>query len=193
MRLGDDDALARRRARRSSRRRGRAASRGTRAPAASWSASKAAWRGGRHAGVGEHLLHPRLRAFEPRGRGADGPNTAAPLRAQVVGQPVDQRLLGPDRRRARTSSRLCDRGRSSVEARRRSRPSPGCPARRRPRRPPASAASAHASACSRPPDPTTRTFTRAQAARGSTTVWSRAGPTDTKLTCTPVNSSMKRT
>jgi phosphoribosylamine--glycine ligase len=31
------------------------------------------------------------------------------------------------------------------------------------------------------------------AARGSTTVWSRAGPTDTKLTCTPVNCSMKRT
>ena len=28
---------------------------------------------------------------------------------------------------------------------------------------------------------------------GARRVWSRAGPTDTKLTCTPVNCSMKRT
>jgi len=50
----------------------------------------------------------------------------------------------------------------------------------------------HTSECSRPPDPRTRTRT-AQAARGSTTHWSRAGPTDTNVAGMPASSWMRCT
>ena len=49
----------------------------------------------RHTRVGQHLLHPRLRAFEPGavGAGTEHESSAFP---QPVGQPVDEGRLRPD-------------------------------------------------------------------------------------------------
>ena len=57
--------------------------------------SKAPWRGGGHAGGGDQLLHPRLRPLEPGAVGA-GAEHELPRGPQAVGQPVDERRLGPD-------------------------------------------------------------------------------------------------
>ena len=56
---------------------------------------KAPWRAVGTPAVGEHLLHPRLRALEPGAVGA-GPEHQAARGPQPVGQAVDQRRLGPD-------------------------------------------------------------------------------------------------
>ena len=57
-------------------------------------AEAAVARGG-HPGLGEHVLHPRLRAFEARARGA-GPERQSPARPHRVGGAGHERHLGPD-------------------------------------------------------------------------------------------------
>ena len=104
--------------------------------------------GGGHAGVDEHLLHPRLGALEAGtvGTGAEHQPAGGP---QLVGQAVDQRRLRADDEEVGVDLRRpgC----------RPSRGCPGCPGvtttsrcRRR----------TVARACSRPPEPTTQTFIR---------------------------------
>ena len=59
--------------------------------------------GGRHARLGQHLLHERLRPLEPGAVGT-GPEHQATRRPQPVGEAVDERCLGTDRRRGRRRS-----------------------------------------------------------------------------------------
>ena len=56
--------------------------------------STTAYAAGRHARGGHHLLGERLRALQPRGRGARA--EAGDARRARVGEPVDQRRLGAD-------------------------------------------------------------------------------------------------
>ena len=180
-RLGDDARPCPRRGRRSSPRRAARASSRNASAASSSSAPNARVARGRHAGVGQHLLHPRLRALEPRAGGA-GTEREAAARAHRVGDAGDERHLGPDDDEVDVEvvGELRDRGGIGGSTGKHSAVCGDARVAGRGEhlgRPPATAASAHTSACSRPPDPTTRTrtFRRLGAARRSA---SRSGPTD---------------
>ena len=94
---------------------------------------------------------------------AVGPNARRPGAVERVDdtrrRAVPRARPRRDRRRARRRARRPRAGIGRVDRHgtRPARPCPGCRARRRPRRPSGERASPHASACSRPPAPTTRT------------------------------------
>ena len=183
-RLGDDARPCPRRGRRSSPRRAARTPRGTRAARSSSSAPNAAWRAvGTPASASTSFIH----AFEPSSRApaAPGPNARRPRARDRVGDARDERALGTDDDEVDVEvvGELRHRGgvgRVDGEARARSRRCPGCRARRTPRAPTATRCNAHdqrvlAPARADDEDP------HAQAARGSTTVCARSGPTPTKL------------
>ena len=124
--------------------------------------------GRRHAGRAHHLLGERLRALDPRGRRA-GPEDRDAGVPQLVGDAGDERRLGPDddevdverAREAEQALAVVGAHRVALAERARCR---GCPARRAARQRGAWA-SFHASACSRPPEPTRSTFTAESTAR----------------------------
>ena len=130
--------------------------------------------GGGHAGRHEHLLHPRLRALEPRTVGA-GPEHQLALGPEPIGQAVDQRHLGPDHEQVGVAA---PRAARSTE--------PGMPGLPGVTTTSAVRASTSARACSRPPQPTTQTRISQ-----SCTYCSRPGPMPTRLTGTPTCSSRK--
>ena len=118
----------------------------------------------RHAGGAHHVLREALRALDLRRRGARAEDRD-PAAAELVGDARDERRLGPDHDEvgARASAR------ARAGSRRPRRGSDGsCPSCAMPGFPGAAwtsstdglCASFQASACSRPPEPTTRTLTR---------------------------------
>ena len=125
--------------------------------------TEAAVAGGGHARLGEHLLHPRLRPLEPCA-GRAGTEAVAPAGAHRVGDARDQRHLGADDDEVGVEvvGELRDlRGIGGVdrEAERGLRRCPDCPGAANTSGADGDRCSAHTSACSRPPDPTTRTRT----------------------------------
>ncbi len=156
-----------------------------------------------HTGLHEHVFHERLAALEPgrRGRRAEAGTTAC---AHRVGDPRDQWIFRPDHhesrvelvgeigdglRRARVDGdALADRLHAGVAGR-----AHHLVDRRRLRQLPGERVLAPSRSDDEDPRGHRSGLPETHAARGSTTVWSRSGPTDTKLTCTPVNCSMNRT
>ena len=112
-----------------------------------------------------HLLGEALRALDPRRRGARPEDRDAATAQLVARRP---RRAAPRARSRRGRSRAPARARAGLrrprrapDGRRRARRCPGCPAPRAARSSRGLCASFHASACSRPPEPTSSTFTRA--------------------------------
>ena len=111
------------------------------------------------------LLREGLGALDLRRRRARAEDGDAGV-AEGVGEPRDERRLRPDDdevdRRAGGRARAAPRSRpASADGRCRARRCRDCLGRRGGRRAPSLWAIFHASACSRPPEPTMRTFTRA--------------------------------
>ena len=122
-----------------------------------------AWRAVGTPASASTLLHPRLRALERAPRAAGGPNTSAPARrAAASASPSTSGASGPTTTSsASTSSRARDRG--GPTRRRHASPSsaiPGLPGAATTVVDVGERARPTASACSRPPPPTTRTVHR---------------------------------
>ena len=121
--------------------------------------------GRRDARRSQHILGE---LFEPSIRAAarPGPKTATPFRRRTSATPATSGASGPTRRGRRRGAREPEQALAvvgpngvAVAELRRSR---DCPARRAARSSTGACASFHASACSRPPDPTRSTFTAAE-------------------------------
>ena len=119
-------------------------------------------------------------AFDPSSAAAcaDGPKQAMPRSRTASATPATSGASGPTTTRSTPSVCASVGHRRAVERvdgvqRRRPRRCPGCRGRRAPRRPRGHAQSASARACSRPPPPTTSTFTRRPAARSTARVRGR--------------------
>ena len=91
--------------------------------------SKTPYAGGRHAGLGQQVLHPGLGALQP-GPVRARPEHQRPGGSQPVGQPIHQRLLGADHVQVGLDRLAAVRPRR----RRRGRPCRRCPGRPPPRR-----------------------------------------------------------
>ena len=127
-----------------------------------------------------------MKALDPSSRApsAPGPMTARSAGPQAVGQAVDQRRLGPDDHQVGLD--LLDRGVAHLIG----AAMPGLPGVTTTS---AVRARTWASACSRPPLPTTQTFTARPHAVAKETNCSRPGPTPIRRTGTPICSDRKAT
>ena len=139
-----------------------------------------------------------IHAFEPSSRAAAavGPNASRPRAVTASTAPATRGTSGPTTTRpasiSSASAAIAAGSDTSTGTQRPSSASPGLPGAATISSTSAERARPHARECSLPPAPMRRTRT-VYAARGRTTVWSRAGPTETKLTCAPAISSMNRT
>ena len=110
-------------------------------------------------------------AFDPsiRAASAPGPNTATPRRRSMSASPMTRGASGPTTTRSTPSSQASGTSDAGSSARTgwqlASAAMPGFPGAACSSVSPPPRASAHASACSRPPDPTTSTFTGAIVSR----------------------------
>jgi len=128
--------------------------------------------GGRYARLAHHLLREGLRALDPR-RGCGSAEDGDPVLAQMIGDPSDERHLGPITARSIPSDPASDsspspssRGPGGTSLARRC---PDCPALRGARSRSGSGRASRRSACSRPPDPT-RAPSRGESTNGGGSV-----------------------